>query len=77
MPNPPVVCLVPYSVFSYFHCLGYVRSHVLPTLLPAYAEKFNPVILNLIQKYQVEALKKVAYIEVVGTMGTFILSAIT
>lgn len=62
------VTLIPYTVFSFFHSLNYIRSEILPTLLPPSTVSLTPrlqdYVLRFVREYQSKALRFVAYAEV-------------
>ncbi|KAI8824102.1 uncharacterized protein EV422DRAFT_584382 [Fimicolochytrium jonesii] len=66
--KPLVATLFPYVTFSLFHSLNYIRSDVLPALLPPSTSSITPkirdTILRLVKTYQHTALRYVAYVEV-------------
>ncbi|KAJ1547529.1 hypothetical protein HK096_002522, partial [Nowakowskiella sp. JEL0078] len=63
------VTLLPYIAFSTFHTLIYIRNELIPTLFPptanfALARTVSSQIGQFITKYQNEALKVSAYLEI-------------
>ncbi|KAF9351535.1 hypothetical protein BGX34_000505 [Mortierella sp. NVP85] len=86
--TPMLAPLIPYAVFAFFNSLNYIRTNLLPALFPeppagttdAIYNKVNAFSRNLQVWTQVNhagAMAFVAYIEVVGVMGSLIFGAIT
>ncbi|KAI8144460.1 hypothetical protein BJV82DRAFT_68836 [Fennellomyces sp. T-0311] len=86
--SPISVTLVPFATFSTFHALGYVRSNIIPTVLPAPAStassssgsrpatwqaKTQQQIKSWTDKNYDKAMRFVAQIEVIGIMGRLVL----
>ncbi|KAJ3034062.1 hypothetical protein HK097_004636 [Rhizophlyctis rosea] len=77
--KPLLVTLIPFLTFSIFHSLNYIRAEILPTLFPPthpnpISQRLSPLILSFVQKYQSQALRAVAYLEVWITMPALVIS---
>jgi hypothetical protein len=77
------VTLIPFFVFSIFHTLTYLRSHLLPLLFTS-TEKTPDIIRQLDLKiqqftdnYHTSAMHYVAYIEVIGILGRLLFGILT
>ncbi|KAF9947207.1 hypothetical protein BGZ65_009015 [Modicella reniformis] len=80
--------LLPFTVFAFFNSLNYTRTNILPTFFPpppagTTDETYNDVSL-ISRKLHVwtesnhaAAMTFVAYVEVIGVMGSLIIGAIT
>lgn len=78
--SPIGVTLIPYTTFSVFHSLTFIRTDVIPTLAPSnssLAGIAKQVILHFTQKYQTKALEMVAYSEIWVTFPILILYIVT
>ncbi|KAF9913729.1 hypothetical protein BX616_009696 [Lobosporangium transversale] len=80
--------LIPYAIFAFFNSLNYARTNILPAIFPSLpAGTTDPThawVANVSRKIQVwteknhaGAMAFVAYVEVVGVMGSLIFGAIT
>ncbi|KAI9014880.1 hypothetical protein BC832DRAFT_173709 [Gaertneriomyces semiglobifer] len=79
--KPLTVSLIPYTVFSFFHSLNYVRSEIVPIFLPAGTSSLGPKVQDAILRFsranQTRALRFVANAEVwvimpTATLGIFL-----
>ncbi|KAG0230603.1 hypothetical protein BGX31_005790 [Mortierella sp. GBA43] len=86
--TPMLAPLVPYAVFAFFNSLNFMRGNLIPVLVPeppaGTTDALYAKIQELSQSLQVwtqvnhtGAMAFVAYIEVVGVMGSLIFGAIT
>ncbi|KAF9969141.1 hypothetical protein BGZ73_008641 [Actinomortierella ambigua] len=86
--TPMLAPLIPYAIFAFFNSLNYIRTNILPAIYPpAPAGQSNATstqIANISRRIQAwteknhaPAMALVAYVEVVGVMGSLILGAIT
>jgi hypothetical protein len=82
--NSPIwVTLIPYTTFSVFHSLTYIKNDVIPTLAPStapssgIARRLQHAIQQFSQTYQTKALEMVAYSEVWLTVPVLILYIFT
>ncbi|KAF9150216.1 hypothetical protein BGX21_005944 [Mortierella sp. AD011] len=80
--------LIPYAIFAFFNSLNYARTNIIPAFFPAPpAGTSDPTydqVAAISRKIQVwteknhaAAMAFVAYVEVVGVMGSLIFGAIT
>ncbi|KAF8941532.1 hypothetical protein BGZ58_006935 [Dissophora ornata] len=86
--TPMLAPLLPYAIFAFFNALNYMRSNLLPVIFPtpaagtadakaSHASNISRKIQVWTEKNHSNAMALVAYIEVVGVMGSLILGAIT
>ncbi|KAF9114886.1 hypothetical protein BGX27_009531 [Mortierella sp. AM989] len=86
--TPMLAPLIPYAIFAFFNSLNYARTNIIPALFPAppagTTSTTHAQIANISNKIQVwteknhaAAMAFVAYVEVVGVMGSLIFGAIT
>ncbi|TPX43707.1 hypothetical protein SeMB42_g04626 [Synchytrium endobioticum] len=83
--SPIWVTLIPYSTFSVFHALTFIRTDIIPTLAPTaastgtapLARRLQQHILQFVQTYQGPALSMVAYSEIWVTFPILILYIFT
>lgn len=77
--------LIPYAVFAFFNAINYTRTSILPAIFPAgstdpkasHAASLSRKIQTWSEKNHGPAMAFVAYVEVIGVMGSLILGAIT
>lgn len=77
--------LIPYAVFAFFNAINYTRTSILPAIFPAgstdpkasQAAGLSRKIQTWSEKNHGPAMAFVAYVEVIGVMGSLILGAIT
>ncbi|KAG0318161.1 hypothetical protein BGZ99_005827 [Dissophora globulifera] len=86
--TPMIAPLIPYVVFAFFNSLNYTRTNLLPAIFPTpaagSADAKASQIANILRDIQVwteknhaSAMALVAYIEILGVMGSLIFGAIT
>ncbi|KAG9323217.1 hypothetical protein KVV02_007949 [Mortierella alpina] len=86
--TPMIAPLIPYAIFAFFNALNFTRTNLLPVFFPASADGAADAKASqaaaLSRKIQVwtdknhsTAMAFVAYVEVIGVMGSLILGAIT
>ncbi|KAF9431473.1 hypothetical protein BGZ76_000256 [Entomortierella beljakovae] len=86
--TPMLAPLMPYAIFAFFNSLNYARSNILPAFFPEPPAGVNDPNYNRIanvsrrirvwtEKNHATAMAFVAYVEVVGVMGSLIFGAIT
>ncbi|KAI8358338.1 hypothetical protein B0O80DRAFT_444528 [Mortierella sp. GBAus27b] len=86
--TPMLAPMIPYATFAFFNALNYTRTNLIPAIFPispaGTADAKSSQIASLLRKIQVwtesthaQALTFVAYVEVLGVMGSLILGAIT
>ncbi|KAF9586017.1 hypothetical protein BGW38_010411 [Lunasporangiospora selenospora] len=83
--TPFIAALIPYGIFAFFNAINYVRTSLIPTFYPPGPDgKLQGVGAETSRKIQVwteknhtKAMALVAYVEIVGVMGSLILGAIT
>jgi hypothetical protein len=86
--GPHLAPLIPYAIFAFFNSLNYTRTNILPAVFPTPpAGTSDPTatqVANISRKIQAwteknhaTAMAFVAYVEVVGVMGSLIFGAIT
>ncbi|KAF9361061.1 hypothetical protein BGX26_006149 [Mortierella sp. AD094] len=86
--TPMIAPLIPYAVFAFFNALNYTRTNLIPAIFPTppagSAEAKASQIADISRKIQVwtetnhaAAMAFVAYVEVLGVMGSLVLGAIT
>lgn len=80
--------MIPYATFAFFNALNYARTNLIPAIFPispaGTADAKSSQIASILRQIQVwtesthsQALVFVAYVEVLGVMGSLILGAIT
>ncbi|KAJ3073861.1 hypothetical protein HDU98_000458 [Podochytrium sp. JEL0797] len=69
--RPVWVVLLPYATFSIFHAANYMRTELLPTVIPASSPLYSissstviPLLAHFSQTYQAKCLRAVSYLEV-------------
>jgi len=73
-----VAPLIPYVVFAFFNALNYTRTNLLPAFMPGNASAgITRQIQTWTEKNHGPAMALVAFVEVIGVMGSLILGAIT
>ncbi|KAG0264702.1 hypothetical protein BG011_006279 [Mortierella polycephala] len=86
--TPMLAPLIPYAIFAFFNSLNYTRTNILPAFFPAPPAGTTDATFNQVsaisrkiqvwtEKNHAAAMALVAYVEVVGVMGSLILGAIT
>ncbi|KAF8980898.1 hypothetical protein BGZ46_003511 [Entomortierella lignicola] len=84
--TPMIACLIPYAVFAFFNALNFTRTNIIPALFPSAVATNSKAsqISDILSKLQAwtetnhaAAMEFVAYVEVIGVMGSLILGAIT
>ncbi|KAG0278113.1 hypothetical protein BGZ95_004708 [Linnemannia exigua] len=83
--TPMIAPLIPYAVFAFFNAINYTRTTILPAFFPAgstdpkasHAAGLSRKIQTWSEKNHGPAMALVAYVEVIGVMGSLILGAIT
>ncbi|KAG0047554.1 hypothetical protein BGZ83_007408 [Gryganskiella cystojenkinii] len=86
--TPMLAPLIPYAIFAFFNSLNYTRTNILPAFFPAppagTTDATHNQVVAISRKIQVwteknhaAAMAFVAYVEVVGVMGSLIFGAIT
>ncbi|KAF9104604.1 hypothetical protein BGX29_001561 [Mortierella sp. GBA35] len=88
--TPMLAPLIPYAIFAFFNSLNYTRTNILPAVFPpppAGATVTDPTAVHVnnisrkiqawTEKYHAMAMSFVAYVEVIGVMGSLIFGAIT
>ncbi|KAF9425278.1 hypothetical protein BGZ76_003351 [Entomortierella beljakovae] len=82
--TPFIAALVPYAVFAFFNAINFARSNILPAIIPPGADNKPSQISAISDKIKIwteknhaQAMSLVAYIEIVGVMGSLVLGAIT
>ncbi|KAF9115178.1 hypothetical protein BGX27_008656 [Mortierella sp. AM989] len=84
--TPMIAPLIPYVVFAFFNALNYTRTNLLPAIFPsagttdAKASQVAGISRQIrvwTEKNHAPAMALVAYVEIVGVMGSLILGAIT
>ncbi|KAF9956008.1 hypothetical protein BGZ70_010059 [Mortierella alpina] len=86
--TPMLAPLVPYAIFAFFNSLNYTRTNILPAIFPAPPAGTTDATYNKVaaisrqiqvwtEKNHAAAMAFVAYVEVVGVMGSLIFGAIT
>ncbi|KAF9960422.1 hypothetical protein BGZ65_012327 [Modicella reniformis] len=80
--------LIPYATFAFFNALNYTRTNIIPAVYPispaGAADPKATQAASILRKIQVwteathtRAMVFVAYVEVIGVMGSLLLGAIT
>ncbi|KAF9202386.1 hypothetical protein BGZ49_007436 [Haplosporangium sp. Z 27] len=80
--------LIPYAIFAFFNSLNYSRTNIIPVFFPQPPSGTNDPTYNRVagisrkiqvwtEKNHATAMAFVAYVEVVGVMGSLIFGAIT
>ncbi|KAG0364029.1 hypothetical protein BC939DRAFT_445897 [Gamsiella multidivaricata] len=86
--TPMLAPMIPYAIFAFFNSLNYTRTNILPAFFPAPVAGTNhpthAQVAAISRKIQVwteknhaTAMAFVAYVEVIGVMGSLIFGAIT
>ncbi|KAF9586051.1 hypothetical protein BGW38_010111 [Lunasporangiospora selenospora] len=86
--TPMLTPLIPYAIFAFFNALNYTRTNILPAIFPpppaGITDPTATRVTAISRKIQVwteknhaSAMALVAYVEVVGVMGSLIIGAIT
>lgn len=86
--TPMLAPLIPYAIFAFFNSLNYTRTNILPAIFPnppagttdptaAQVANISRKIQAWTEKNHATAMAFVAYVEVVGVMGSLIFGAIT
>ncbi|TPX34302.1 hypothetical protein SmJEL517_g03033 [Synchytrium microbalum] len=81
--SPISVTLIPYTTFSVFHSITFIRTDVLPAIVPptsaqvSLSRRLQQSLLQFVQRYQASALRMVAYAEVYVTLPVLVLSVFT
>ncbi|KAG0207565.1 hypothetical protein BGX28_001228 [Mortierella sp. GBA30] len=79
--TPP---LIPYAIFAFFNAINFTRTNLIPVFFPSTTDAKDAQAAGLSRKIQVwteknhaSAMALVAYVEVLGVMGSLIIGAIT
>ncbi|KAF9960224.1 hypothetical protein BGZ72_007615 [Mortierella alpina] len=86
--TPMIAPLMPYAIFAFFNALNFTRTNLIPVFFPATADgaagakasqaaALSRKIQVWTDKNHANAMAFVAYVEVIGVMGSLILGAIT
>ncbi|KAG0368358.1 hypothetical protein BC939DRAFT_444487 [Gamsiella multidivaricata] len=83
--TPMLAPLIPYVIFAFFNALNYTRTNLIPAIYPgssvdlkaSQAAGISRKIQVWTEKNHSSAMVLVAYVEIIGVMGSSILGAIT
>ncbi|KAF9170409.1 hypothetical protein BGX21_008819 [Mortierella sp. AD011] len=75
--TPMIAPLIPYVVFAFFNALNYTRTNLLPAIFPTPPAELSRKIQVWTETNHAAAMSFVAYVEIVGVMGSLVIGAIT
>ncbi|KAF9997642.1 hypothetical protein BGZ80_007927 [Entomortierella chlamydospora] len=75
--TPMIAPLIPYVVFAFFNALNYTRTNLLPAIFPTPPAELSRKIQVWTETNHAAAMSFVAYVEVIGVMGSLVIGAIT